>query len=185
MERSFYERDVVTVARELIGRLLVHDSPEGRTSGVITETEAYSGINDPACHAYPYKRTKRTEVLFGPGGHAFVYLIYGMYHCMNVSANIPGQPEGVLIRSLEPVEGIELMKKRDGGKPDSKLCLGPGRLCRAMGIGMSHYGYDLCGDTLFIEAGTDEKCYGEIKTSPRINIDYAGYAKDWPWRFYI
>lgn len=180
MERAFFERDVCSVARALLGMRLIHETPEGVVSGMIVETEAYSGINDAACHAYPYKRTARTEVLFGEGGHAYVYRIYGLHYCFNVVANTPGQPEGVLIRALKPLNGISLMQQRRGVEDTNKLCAGPGRLCQAFAIDRRHYGQDLLAGDLRVE---NYETPGEIVASPRINIDYAGEARLYPWRF--
>ena len=110
LERQFYERDTLIVAKELLGKFLVHETSEGVTSGKIVETEAYKGPEDKASHAYGNLRTGRTEVQFGPKGHAYVYLVYGMYYCFNVtSGRVPGKPEAILVRALEPVLGVEIM----------------------------------------------------------------------------
>lgn len=183
LERDFYMRDGLTVARELIGKKLVHRSPEGLAAGIIVETEAYIGPEDAGSHAYKARRTKRTAIQYGPGGYAYVYRIYGLHSCMNVVAAPEERPEAILIRALEPVEGLELMMRRRGTEEVAKLCRGPGNLCQALGIGMEHYGMDLCGDELYIE--TVEGPEAGVCTDKRINIDYAGEAADYPWRFLL
>ena len=187
--RDFYERGTLTVAKELLGKYLIHHSPEGTTIGMITETEAYIGPDDPASHAYKGRRTRRTEVQFGPGGYAYIYQIYGKNFCFNVVTQKIGMPEVVLIRALEPIEGIELMAKRRGfsnltSKSIKELTNGPSKLCQTMGINMSLYGIDLCENVLFI-AEPNPKCKFEVIATPRINIDYAGEAKHYHWRFLI
>ena len=188
LQRDFYMKDAVTVARALLGALLVSESPEGRTAGRIVETEAYAGYNDAACHSYKRKtalESHRTNIMFGCGGHAYVYLIYGMYNCFNVVANAQGEPEAVLIRALEPLEGIELMAKRRGTDMQKNLCSGPGKLCMAMGITLADYGADLCcGERLFIAQG-DFAADEDVRSTPRINVDYAGEASGYPYRFVI
>ena len=126
LSRAFFARDALTVAPVLLGKTLLH----GETGGVIVETEAYIGPGDRACHAFGGKRTKRTEPLFGEAGHAYVYLIYGLYCCLNVVTGLPGQPQCVLIRALRPTLGLETMALRRGGKPEKELCRGPGNLCQ-------------------------------------------------------
>lgn len=183
LERDFYLRDGLTLARELIGKKLVHRSPEGLTAGIIVETEAYIGPEDAGSHAYKARRTKRTAIQYGPGGYAYVYRIYGLHSCMNVVASTEERPEAILIRALQPIEGIELMMERRGTENLVKLCRGPGNLTQALGIGMEHYGMDLCGDELYIEEAEGEA--PEVCTDKRINIDYAGEAADYPWRFLL
>ena len=184
LTREFYERDVLTVAPELVGKYLVHKAEEGTTIGKIVEVEAYMGASDAASHAYRNKRTPRTEIQFGPGGFAYIYLIYGMYYCLNVVTNKIGVPQVVLIRALDPTEGIALMKKRSACDVRQNLCNGPGKLCRAMGITKRHYGMDLCGEELcLVEGEPPEDTH--ITTTPRINIDYAGEAMNYPWRYII
>ena len=178
--REFYQRDGLTVARELIGKKLVTNLPAGTTSGIIVETEAYMGAIDAAAHSYRGK-TERTKIFYGAGGFVYVYLIYGMHICTNVVANVENVPEAVLIRALEPVDGVELMKLRRGKKNLRDLCSGPGKLSRAMGITKNFYGADLCGDEIFIE--TAENFCAEIVSTKRINVDYAGEAANYLWRF--
>lgn len=178
LPRGFYLCDGLIAAE----KLLVHDSPEGLTSGRIVELEAYMGESDKGCHAYGGRRTDRTEVLYGEGGHAYVYLIYGMYSCMNVIVNKKDIPHCIFIRALEPVDGIDLMKARRGTDKLRNLCSGPGKLCIAMGITRELYGEDLCGDRLWIE---DDGYRPEIACGKRINIDYAEEAIDFEWRFAV
>lgn len=182
LPRDFYERDTLTVARELLGHILVRETPEGTTRGVIVETEAYLGEIDDAAHSYKGK-SERVRVQYGPSGCAYIYMIYGMYFCLNVTSGPPGVPEVVLIRALEPVSGIELMKKRRGTEKLLNLCSGPGKLCRAFDIGAPLYGADLCRrGPLYIEYGNIPE---KTSSSKRINIDYAVLTRDMPWRFTI
>lgn len=184
LKREFYERETLDVARELLGKYLVHNTITGRTIGKIVEVEAYIGAIDLACHAYNGKYTNRTKVMFGQGGHAYVYLIYGVYYCMNIVTNQEHYPEAVLVRALEPIEGIELMKTRRKTDKVLNLCSGPGKLCMAMEITKLQNGMDLCGDTMYLLEGEEipSEC---ILTTPRMNIDYAKEAKEYPWRFII
>ena len=184
LKRSFYSRDTLSVARELLGKRFVHESEEGLTVGEIVETEAYIGPYDRASHAYLGRRTLRVKVQYGPAGYAYIYVVHGKY-CFDITTGPIGKPEVVLIRALRPIYGIELMAKRRGiklNKPFEEselrnLCNGPGKLCEAMGIDKRHYGIDICGDVLYIE---DPKVkVGEIAVTPRIGIDYAGEAKNY------
>lgn len=177
--RSFYYQPTLIVARSLLGMVLVHNSPEGTTAGTIIETEAYTGLDDPASHSYK-KGSKRVSIQYKASGSAYIYLIYGMYYCFNVTSGPKGSPEVVLIRALEPLKGIELMRSRR--KKAKDLCSGPGKLTMAMGITMEHYGADLVESELFIAPSEKENKF-KILTTKRINIDYAGYAADFPYRF--
>ncbi|MBR6464520.1 MAG: DNA-3-methyladenine glycosylase [Verrucomicrobia bacterium] len=185
LERSFYTREILTVSRELIGKNLVHHTAEGITKGRIVEVEAYVGAVDKASHAYGNKCTGRTAIQYSVGGFAYVYLIYGMYDCMNIVTGQEGLAEAILIRALEPVEGIELMRKRRHTTALKNLCSGPGKLCMAMGITRECYGLDLCGDELYLEQGSVSVKPDEISATKRINIDYAEEARDFPWRFIL
>ena len=180
LNREFYRQSALTVARELIGKKLICKTDEGVSGGIIIEAEAYMGAIDAAAHSYKNRRTSRTEAMFNDGGHAYIYLIYGMYLCFNVVANTKDIPEAVLIRALKPTDGIELMKHRRNKQSLKDLCSGPGKLTQALGITKSHYNLDLCGDEIYIES-TDLKL--EITTTKRINIDYSGEAANYPWRF--
>ena len=184
LTRNFYLRDANIVARELLGKLLVHKTEEGTTSGIIVEVESYIGPEDKGSHAYLNKRTVRTEIQFGLGGYTYIYTIYGLHSCFNVVANKEMKPEVVLVRALEPVDGIELMKIRRRTESQKLLCNGPGKLCEAMGITKKQYGYDLCSSVLFIEPYLNiEK--NQIMVSPRINIDYDEECKEYMWRYFI
>ncbi len=184
LSRQFYSRDAETVAEELLGKILVRISPEGKTIGKIVETEAYLGEEDPASHSYQGGETERTRVMFGPAGHAYVYLIYGMYHCFNAVTGKEGEPEGVFVRALEPIDGSELMKERRDLKEEQELTNGPGKLCIAMDIDKQLNGKDLTGDRLYISETKKSENF-DIKKARRINIDYAGKAKEWKLRFLI
>jgi DNA-3-methyladenine glycosylase len=187
LKRKFYERETLTVAGELLGELLVHETEEGATAGKIVETEAYLGPEDKASHAYGGLRTSRTEAQFGPKGHAYIYFVYGMYYCFNVtSGRIPEKPEAILVRALEPVSGVEIMKKRRALSKGRRINLanGPGKLCMAMGISTDQNGADLCSRPLHIDEGEKIR-RAEIVQTTRINVDYAGEWKSTPWRFFV
>lgn len=181
--RTFYESDALTLAKNLLGKILVHNSDDGITSGIIVETEAYKGPHDKAAHTFNSKRTPRTEIVFHGGGFAYIYLIYGMYNCLNITASTPGSPECVLLRALQPLDGLDLMQSRRNTSRAENLCSGPGKLCSAMGITRTLYGEDLCGSKLYV-LGNDYPNL-KINASPRIGIDYAEEYKDVLWRFYI
>lgn len=184
LDRSFYERGTLDIARELLGKYIIHNTTDGRTSGKIVEVEAYIGSKDAASHAYNGKYTSRTKVMFGQGGHLYVYLIYGVYYCMNIVTNKENYPEAVLIRAIEPIDGLDIMKGRRGTDKLLNLCSGPGKLCIAMGISKVQNGMDLCGENLYLLSGEtiSPEC---IISTPRINIDYAKEARNYPWRFFI
>jgi DNA-3-methyladenine glycosylase len=184
--REFYTRaNVVAVARDLLGKLLVVPSSSGRrVSGIIVETEAYRGPHDRAAHSYGGRRTRRTETMYGLGGTAYVFFVYGMYNQFNVVTNVKDAPHAVLIRALEPVEGIELMRKRRHGQPDHNLTNGPGKLCIAMGIDRKLDAADLLGNKVWIEEG-EKIPRARVVCGPRIGIDYSGDWIDKPWRFWI
>jgi DNA-3-methyladenine glycosylase len=186
LPREFYTRpNVVTVARELLGKLLVVPKRDGtRVSGIIVETEAYRGPQDRAAHSYGGRRTKRTETMYGIGGTAYVFFVYGMYYQFNVVTNAADAPHAVLIRAVEPVEGIELMRKRRHGQSDHKLTNGPGKLCIAMGIDRKLDAADLLGNRVWLEAGRTVT-RPQIASGTRVGIDYAGDWRDKPWRFWL
>ena len=184
LPREFFLRPAEELAPALLGKLLVHETPEGTAAGMIVETEAYSGPEDDGAHSYGGRLTERTRVQYGPGGYAYVFGIYGMHWCFNAVAAPAGRPEVVLVRALEPVRGLELMRRRRGRDPAELLCSGPGRLCQALGIGKAQYGLDLCAPPLYIEA-YQELPPERIAVSPRVNIDYAEKSRDWPCRYFI
>lgn len=175
------------VAADLLGTLLVHETAAGRTVGRIVETEAYAGPTDRASHARA-GRTARTEVMFGPAGHAYVYLVYGMHHCINVVCGAEGTASAVLIRALEPMAGLELMRERRGrtAGTDARMAAGPARLTQALGIDRGHGGTDLIADDQLYLMRSPDVSKPRVTTGPRIGVDYAG--PDWssrPWRFGI
>ncbi|MCF8080316.1 MAG: DNA-3-methyladenine glycosylase [Desulfobacterales bacterium] len=170
ISRDFYARDTETVAAELLGKNLVHHCSEGVCIGRIVEVEAYLGPHDAASHS-SRGLTPRNRVMFGPPGHAYVYLIYGIHHCMNVVTEPEGNGAAVLLRALEPFAGIK-----------GRTC-GPGLLCKAMEIDIHLNGCDLCGDTLFITEGS-RKAFSMVRR-PRIGVDYAGKWAEQHLRFYI
>ena len=187
LKRGFYERETLAVAKELLGKHLVHETPEGITIGKIVETEAYKGPEDKASHAYGNLRTKRTEAQFGPKGHAYIFQIYGIYYCLNViCGDLPEKPEAILIRALEPLSGIEIMMKRRQLSKDREgnVTNRPGRLCMAMGISTRQNRSDLCKKPLHIDDGVNADRADVVQTT-RINVDYAGEWKSLPWRFYL
>lgn len=187
LARQFYLRkDVRQIARELLGKRLVVPAPDGtRVSGIIVETEAYVGPEDKASHACGNRRTKRTETMFGVGGVAYVYFVYGMYYQFNVVTNIETIPHAVLVRALEPDEGIEWMSKRRPGKSGQELMSGPGKLCQALGIDRTYNGADLTGGRVWIEKSGKKAGSDEIAAGPRIGIDYAQEYAAEPWRFWL
>ena len=169
----------------MLGKLLVVPNADGdRVSGIIVETEAYLGVADRAAHSFRGRRTSRNEVTFGPGGHAYVFFVYGMYHQLNFVTGPPEHPHVVLIRGVEPIEGIETMRVRRGPMKDRNLTSGPGKLCIAFGIDRTLNGADLCGDQVWLEhfrTYSDE----DINVGRRIGIDYAGEDAEKPWRFWV
>lgn len=184
LPREWFERRTLIVARDLIGCVLVHEAYDGITAGRIVETEAYLGPRDRAAHSFAGRQTERNSAMFGPKGRAYIYFIYGMHWCFNVVTGPVGLPQAVLIRALEPLCGLEIMRLRlaQPQAPAHTLCRGPGKLCRAMGITGDLYGADLRGDTLYIAPRTDKP--RRIATSPRIGIAYAGVFAAKPWRFW-
>ena len=188
LKREFYERDIFTVAKDLLGKTLVHETPEDVTSGKIVETEAYLGPEDKASHAYGSLRTGRTETQYGPKGHAYVYLIYGMYCCFNVTGGkVPGKPEAVFFRAIEPLSGIDLMQKRRLAAKGNvkKLANGPSKLCMAMGLSKKQNGADLCLPPFYIKDDGTAVAESDIGQATRVGVDYADDWKHKLWRFYI
>lgn len=187
LERGFYtRRDALVVARELLGKRLVVPAPDGaRVSGLIVETEAYMGPEDLASHARGGRRTKRTETMYEGGGTAYVYFIYGLYHQFNVVTNEAETPHAVLVRAVEPSEGIELMRARRSVKHDTALTSGPGKLCQAFALDRTYDGEDLLGTRVWIEDAGRKIKAREIVAGARVGIDYAGEYVGKPWRFWI
>ena len=177
LPRRFYERGTIEVARDLLGKVLVH----GPAAGIIVETEAYLGGDDLASHS-AVGITDRTRVIFGPGGHAYVYLSYGMHDCMNIVAERAGKPGCVLIRALEPIEGLDTMRRRrPKARTDRDLASGPGKLTRALGITRKHTGVDLTRGDLVVQARRETPPF-ELDVTPRIGITKCA---ELPLRFLI
>ncbi|PAB59896.1 DNA-3-methyladenine glycosylase [Anaeromicrobium sediminis] len=185
LNKEFYTVDCIRLAKNLLGKILVRRLDDKLVKCKIVEVESYIGPEDKACHAYNNKKTNRTEAMFKEGGYAYIYLIYGMYNCLNIVSGIKDKPEAVLIRAVEPLNEIEILKKYRNIKSNKieDLTNGPGKLCKALNIDRSLNKLDLVeSDELYIE---DSKEKFEIIESTRINIDYGEEYKDKLWRFYI
>jgi DNA-3-methyladenine glycosylase len=184
LDRAFYDRDTVTVARELLGQRLVRLLDGQRVSGRIVEVEAYVGEMDSACHAHR-GQTARNAVMFGPPGYAYVYFIYGMHYCFNVVTDRKGYAAAVLVRALEPLEGIEVMRARRKGRTGVELTNGPAKLCYALGIDRALNGVDLVeGGELWLEEGAPV-AESEIASGPRVGVRGDEWALTVPWRFWV
>ena len=185
LRRSFYQRDTIAVSKDLLGKILFHESSQGSTAGRIVETEAYRGPEDRAAHSSGGRRTARNEVMFGEKGHAYVYFIYGLYYCFNVTAgDVPGKPEAVLIRALEPVTGQNIMVKRRNLTKAVNLTNGPSKLCMAMEITKLQNKLDITAPPLYIKDAPPVSKEKIVETT-RVGVDYAGEWKNRSWRFYI
>lgn len=182
LTRAFYEQNTIDVAKRLLGKYLVRKHTDGKTMGRIVETEAYVGPQDLACHASK-GRTVRTEVMFGPAGHAYVYFIYGFYNMLNLVTEAKDYPAAVLIRAVEPVDGVELMKKRRKSSVLRNLASGPGKLCQAFAVDRALNGANLSGNILYVEDRGEPA--PKFRATPRIGVDYAGKWKDKPYRFLV
>lgn len=185
--KEFYLDDAVNLAKKLLGQYIVRVIDGKEIVVKIVETEAYVGPEDKGCHAYNNKRTNRTETMFLEGGHAYVYMIYGMYHCLNIVVAKENKPEAVLIRAVEPIKGFEYIKENRKIKSTKieDLTNGPGKLCKALSINKSLDKYNMItGEELFLVRNKDIK-EENIEKSKRINIDYAEEYVDKLWRFYI
>lgn len=184
---SFYQNpDVVGVSRALLGKYLMTEIAGVVTGGMIVETEAYCGETDKACHAHLNRRTKRTEIMFGPAGHAYVYLCYGIHHLFNIVTNVEGKADAVLVRAIEPQVGIDTMlERREMAKLSPRLTGGPGSLSKALGITTSHYGTALTAAPIWIEDRGIGFEGDTVVASPRVGVDYAGDDAALPWRFRV
>lgn len=181
LSREFYQKPTLDLAKALLGCELVKETEEGLASGYIVETEAYLGAEDRAAHSFNNKRTKRTEIMFGPAGNAYTYVMHT--HCLfNVVSGPIGTPEAVLIRAVEPVRGLDLMEKRRVGRKQKDWTNGPGKLTKALGINQGDYGHALLREPLYIRSGDTPE---QISEGKRIGIDNSGEARDYPYRFWV
>ncbi|HWR82284.1 MAG TPA: DNA-3-methyladenine glycosylase, partial [Candidatus Deferrimicrobium sp.] len=178
LRRDFYSRPTQQVARDLLGKFLVYRSPEGTISGKLVEVEAYIGQTDPACHAARGK-TARNAVMFGPPGVAYIYFVYGMYHCLNFVTEQTGFPAAVLIRAAEPADGVEVMRRLSPGRNGYDLLNGPGKICRSFGLTRAQNGLDLTGERLYVE--DRNVLVARVGRSPRVGVKV---GSERPWRFY-
>ena len=184
MDRAFYDRPTLEVARDLIGLVVVRRSPDGVVAGRVVETEAYIGLDDRASHA-SRGRTSRNAVMFGPPGHAYVYFVYGMHWCLNLVTEPDGIPAAVLLRAVEPVEGIALMRaRRPKARKDQQLTSGPARLCQALAVDGALDGADLCTPASALHVDDRGCARGTVVAAPRVGVDYAGEWAQKPFRFY-
>jgi DNA-3-methyladenine glycosylase len=178
---SFFRRPTETVAAELLGMVVVSSLGGTLTEAIITETEAYLGYNDPASHGYLHRRNARNTALFGPPGTWYVYLSYGMHWCANLVCQRPGLASAVLLRALQPITGLEMMRSRRGGVPDKELCSGPGKLCQALGMDRTLDGQRMAGSAVIVRPA-DRWERADVTVTPRIGITKAA---DWPLRFHL
>lgn len=197
MDHGFFNQPTLELSKQLLGAELIHETDQGIVSGNIVEAEAYLGPEDRAAHSFGGRRTKRTEVMYGPPGHAYFYIIYGIHLCFNIVSGPPGKPEAILIRALEPTHGIEtMMVNRGMDVPcDSEghwkqsqlkqLTNGPGKLVKALGVSLDLYGHNLAQPPLYVKPPERTLSDNEIATGPRIGIDNTGEARDYPYRFWI
>jgi DNA-3-methyladenine glycosylase len=187
LNREFYEReDVLTIAKELLGKCLFTNIDQKVTAGIIVETEVYIAPHDKASHAYNNKRTNRTEIFYGRGGISYVYLCYGIHHLFNIVTNRSDIPHAILIRAIEPIEGLSIMaKRRKRDQSDYSLTAGPGSLAMAMGISTIHNGVDLLENKIWLEDVNIRYAGCQIQKGPRVGVDYAEEWADKPYRFKI
>ena len=187
LPKEFYLRpNVAQISRDLLGKFLYTNIDGILTGGMIVETEAYSGENDKACHAHLGRRTNRTEIMYAEGGVAYVYLIYGIYNLFNIITNVQNQADAVLIRAIEPTEGLkEMQLRRNLPKVQPNLTAGPGLLTQALGITRNHYGADLTGDQIWLEDQGIIIPESEVIESPRVGVAYAEDHALLPWRFRV
>ena len=187
LSADFYQReDVLLISRELLGKVLCTNFHGKLTSGIIVETEAYAGVTDKASHAYGGRRTKRTETMYAKGGSAYVYLCYGIYHLFNIVTNKENTPHAVLIRAIQPRDGIEIMlQRRNKKKVDQSLTGGPGSLTQALGITVKDTGTFLIDNLIWLENQNINYTNQDILATPRVGVQYAGKDVQNPWRFQI
>lgn len=181
----FTRTDTLRVARDLLGKLLVVPTSDGeRVSGMIVETEAYLGELDKAAHSFGGRRTARNEITYAEGGHVYVFFVYGMYYQLNLVTGLVDRPHVVLIRAVEPVEGVDIMRERRGPMKDQNLTSGPGKLCIAHGITRELNGESLMGERIWVEDYRSPRT-NEIASGARVGIDYAEEFVEMPWRFWL
>lgn len=181
---DYADSDTARSARFFLGKVLCVRTEDGYAEGMITETEAYGGVEDAASHAYQGRRTARTEVMYAPGGAAYVYLCYGLHSMFNIITGPKDSPKAVLVRAVKIVAGHEVVRKRRKGVAEKDWASGPGRVCTALGIGRHHYGHDLIsGESVWIEDRGAKVPQCEVIAGPRVGIDYAGDWVQVPWRF--
>jgi DNA-3-methyladenine glycosylase len=181
---DYADGDTARIARFFLGKVLCVRAEDGYAEGMITETEAYGGVEDAASHAYNGRRTARTEVMYAPGGAAYVYLCYGLHSMFNIITGPKDSPKAVLVRAVKIVAGEDIVRKRRKGVAEKDWASGPGRVCAALGIGRHHYGHDLTsGESAWIEDRGVKVPRREVIAGPRVGIDYAGDWVDVPWRF--
>ncbi len=186
LRREFYTRpDTLDIAQDLPGKILVVPNDAGeRVSGIIVETEAYLGAEDKAAHSYKNRRTKRTETMFAVGGTVYIFFIYGMYFQFNIVVGKPEIPHAILIRAVQPLENIEIMRERRGKMKDVNLTSGPGKLCIALGIDRRFNNADLLGDEIWLEE-SEKFSTNKVTCGKRVGIDYAEEYVEKPWRFWV
>lgn len=184
LRKPFFNRNTKTVAQDLLGKILVHEVNGQRLAGRIVETEAYVGTKDKACHAYRGRRTRRNESLYLGPGHAYVFFVYGMHFCFNTVTQKPGRPEAVLIRALEPLEGLDIMKMNRRTNVARDLTNGPSKLCQALSIDRNTDGMEL-RESIYIETDKRKVKPQEIVKKARVGVDYAGHCAKWKLRYYL
>jgi DNA-3-methyladenine glycosylase len=180
---DYADADTPRVARFFLGKFLCVQASDGYAEGAITETEAYSGPEDAASHAFGNRRTERTEVMYAAGGVSYVYLCYGLHHMFNIITGPADLPQAVLVRAVRITAGQEVVRRRRPGVAEKHWASGPGRVCAALGIGMHHYGADLGGESIWIEDRGVKVPAREVTKGPRVGVDYAGKWAEKPWRF--
>lgn len=187
LDSAFYQRsDVVVLAQELLGKVIVTNFPEGLVAGRIVETEAYRAPDDKACHAHLNRFTERTKVMFLAGGHTYIYLCYGIHHLLNIITGSVGEAHAILIRGIEPIIGTDLMlRRRKLAKLGPRIGAGPGVLSQALGVSKQQNATNMLTEETPIWIEDDGFTFREIIAGPRIGIDYAEECADWPWRFYV
>lgn len=185
LNASYYlNPDVVFLAKDLIGKTLCTRINGTHTAGIITETEAYAGVNDKASHAYNGRRTNRTETMYSKGGVSYVYLCYGIHKLFNIVTNVKDVPHAILVRAIYPTVGVEEIVRRRGAKLSPHLCVGPGKVSQALGIDLLHNNLSLTGQEIWLQDDGVRVNPSDIQTGPRIGVDYAGEDTKLPFRFW-